>query len=251
MRATALCIIPRGRANAMRSRRVVCCLPLCTASAGVGGRRAEARALQGFCPKQFKVFYVFCCRTRSWARRARASGCWLRRRAASLHRRSAPPPSPRTNRTRRVPHPVLIGHAASLTVRCPVLLPFSLKLSTFPAEAPPLPSPAPPADPTTEAPFTRAPPSTAASSPCGACGGGGRAGAEARLIAGTAPAALGRQRAPRVGGGGAHGCGAAGRGSVRAGAAPPRDGGRGCRQPRDDRVPARPARAGPPPPPSY
>ena len=24
-------------------------------------------------------------------------------------------PSPRTNRTRRVPHPVLIGHAASLT----------------------------------------------------------------------------------------------------------------------------------------
>jgi len=29
----------------------------------------------------------------------------------------APPPSPRTNRTRRVPHPVLIGHAASLTLR--------------------------------------------------------------------------------------------------------------------------------------
>jgi hypothetical protein len=27
----------------------------------------------------------------------------------------APPPLPRTNRTRRVPHPVLIGHAASLT----------------------------------------------------------------------------------------------------------------------------------------
>ena len=26
-----------------------------------------------------------------------------------------PPPLPRTNRTRRVPHPVLIGHAASLT----------------------------------------------------------------------------------------------------------------------------------------
>jgi hypothetical protein len=26
--------------------------------------------------------------------------------------RGAPPPSPRTNRTRRVPHPVLIGHAA-------------------------------------------------------------------------------------------------------------------------------------------
>ena len=26
-----------------------------------------------------------------------------------------PRPSPRTNRTRRVPHPVLIGHAASLT----------------------------------------------------------------------------------------------------------------------------------------
>ena len=26
-----------------------------------------------------------------------------------------PPPAPRTNRTRRVPHPVLIGHAASLT----------------------------------------------------------------------------------------------------------------------------------------
>jgi len=46
MRATALCIIPRGRANATRSRRVVCCLPLCTAFAGVGGRRAEAWALQ-------------------------------------------------------------------------------------------------------------------------------------------------------------------------------------------------------------
>ena len=28
---------------------------------------------------------------------------------------SSPPPPPRTNRTRRVPHPVLIGHAASLT----------------------------------------------------------------------------------------------------------------------------------------
>ena len=26
-----------------------------------------------------------------------------------------PRPSPRTNRTRRVPHPVLIGHAASLS----------------------------------------------------------------------------------------------------------------------------------------
>ena len=31
-----------------------------------------------------------------------------------------PRPSPRTNRTRRVPHPVLIGHAASLSqVACP------------------------------------------------------------------------------------------------------------------------------------
>ena len=30
--------------------------------------------------------------------------------------RPPPPPSPRTNRTRRVPHPVLIGHAASLTL---------------------------------------------------------------------------------------------------------------------------------------
>jgi len=27
----------------------------------------------------------------------------------------SPPPPPRTNRTRRVPHPVLSGHAASLT----------------------------------------------------------------------------------------------------------------------------------------
>jgi hypothetical protein len=36
-------------------------------------------------------------------------------------------PSPRTNLTRRVPHPVLIGHAASLTpyqnIRCNNLLP--------------------------------------------------------------------------------------------------------------------------------
>jgi hypothetical protein len=30
-------------------------------------------------------------------------------------RGAPPPPCPRTNRTRRVPHPVLIGHAASLT----------------------------------------------------------------------------------------------------------------------------------------
>jgi len=30
-------------------------------------------------------------------------------------RGAAPPPPPRTDRTRRVPHPVLIGHAASLT----------------------------------------------------------------------------------------------------------------------------------------
>ena len=29
-----------------------------------------------------------------------------------------PRPSPRTNRTRRVPHPVLIGHAASLIAAC-------------------------------------------------------------------------------------------------------------------------------------
>ena len=29
--------------------------------------------------------------------------------------RGAPPPSPRTNRTRRVTHPVLIGHASSLS----------------------------------------------------------------------------------------------------------------------------------------
>jgi hypothetical protein len=35
------------------------------------------------------------------------------KRARSLER--PVPPPPRTNRTRRVPHPVLIGHAASLT----------------------------------------------------------------------------------------------------------------------------------------
>ena len=34
---------------------------------------------------------------------------------AVLRSRSRPPPSPRTKWTRRIPHPVLIGHAASLT----------------------------------------------------------------------------------------------------------------------------------------
>ena len=33
----------------------------------------------------------------------------------TLRSRAAPPPAPRTKWTRRVPHPVLIGHAASLT----------------------------------------------------------------------------------------------------------------------------------------
>jgi hypothetical protein len=33
----------------------------------------------------------------------------------SLRARDPPPPTPRTKWTRRVPHPVLIGHAASLT----------------------------------------------------------------------------------------------------------------------------------------
>jgi hypothetical protein len=34
-------------------------------------------------------------------------------RATGRHRAPRPPPPPRTKRTRRVPHPVLIGHAAS------------------------------------------------------------------------------------------------------------------------------------------
>jgi hypothetical protein len=45
-----------------------------------------------------------------------------RQRAASCARPPPPPPlrtNLRTNRTRRVPHPVLIGHAASLTPRAP------------------------------------------------------------------------------------------------------------------------------------
>jgi hypothetical protein len=50
---------------------------------------------------------------------------WLAHAAVSRLRAPPPPfrsyhvdtprPSPHTNRTRRVPHPVLIGHAASLT----------------------------------------------------------------------------------------------------------------------------------------
>ena len=54
----------------------------------------------------------------------------------------APPPPPsRTNRTRRVPHPVLIGHAASLSqVSCS-----SFRLRT-PPPAPSLPPPFPPSD---------------------------------------------------------------------------------------------------------
>ena len=35
--------------------------------------------------------------------------------ASDSRRHVVPPPSPRTKWTRRVPHPVLIGHAASLT----------------------------------------------------------------------------------------------------------------------------------------
>ena len=35
--------------------------------------------------------------------------------AAADRRPPPPPPPPRTKWTRRVPHPVLIGHAASLT----------------------------------------------------------------------------------------------------------------------------------------
>jgi len=35
--------------------------------------------------------------------------------ASSTHPPPTPPPLPCTNQTRRVPHPVLIGHAASLT----------------------------------------------------------------------------------------------------------------------------------------
>ena len=62
---------------------------------------------------------------RAWARRrprerALRSGCWRRasgailRGAARCRRPPPPPPPPRTKWTRRVPHPVLIGHAASL-----------------------------------------------------------------------------------------------------------------------------------------
>jgi hypothetical protein len=39
----------------------------------------------------------------------------LAAQVASLEGKVAPPPAPRTKLTRRVPHPVLIGHAASLT----------------------------------------------------------------------------------------------------------------------------------------
>ena len=39
----------------------------------------------------------------------------LGRQEVLLHQRPPPPPPPRTKWTRRVPHPVLIGHAASLT----------------------------------------------------------------------------------------------------------------------------------------
>ena len=37
------------------------------------------------------------------------------RELSQLREQQAPPPSSRTKWTRRVPHPVLIGHAASLT----------------------------------------------------------------------------------------------------------------------------------------
>ena len=50
--------------------------------------------------------------------------------------RPAPAPNPRTNRTRRVPHPVLIGHAASLTPYASTPRP-----SPRPAPAPRLPFP--------------------------------------------------------------------------------------------------------------
>ena len=44
-----------------------------------------------------------------------ARGSGARRVVRARVCRRLPPPSPRTNWTRRVPHPVLFGHAASLT----------------------------------------------------------------------------------------------------------------------------------------
>ena len=68
----------------------------------VGGRRCGAGAARG--------------RQRG-ARRRAPRRCVPRRRGGGGGAPPPPPPPspPRTNRTRRVPHPVLIGHAASLT----------------------------------------------------------------------------------------------------------------------------------------
>ena len=56
-----------------------------------------------------------------------------------------PPPPPRTNRTRRVLHPVLIGHAASLTAQVETrLLGASLTQKAFDSAVPPRPVPGSP-----------------------------------------------------------------------------------------------------------
>ena len=53
---------------------------------------------------------------RARSRRTSTRWCSARRLAPQVPPRPPPPPPPpRTNWTRRVPHPVLIGHAASLT----------------------------------------------------------------------------------------------------------------------------------------
>jgi len=53
----------------------------------------------------------------AWPENARAGALFRFEVLRTRHQAPPPPPSPllRTNRTRRVPHPVLSGHTASLT----------------------------------------------------------------------------------------------------------------------------------------
>jgi hypothetical protein len=87
--------VREGGVIARASARAAAC-----AGAGAGGAATSA-------PKARKT--VFCAQCARLSHRRGQQG------ARGGPRQAPPPLLPRTNRTRRVPHPVLIGHAASLT----------------------------------------------------------------------------------------------------------------------------------------
>jgi hypothetical protein len=93
----ALCSGPAAAARPPRA-------PACAAA---GGRSPPGGRRRLYAPFEFPMLY-WCAPRR--AQRAPAQPQRHARRAERFR-----PPPPRTKWTRRVPHPVLIGHAASLT----------------------------------------------------------------------------------------------------------------------------------------